>query len=89
MPGQSGLDVMTMIRAKAPETSILILTGYSEAQYAVKLIRSGAAGFLSKDGDPIAASDAGDGFRTAAAGDVASRGSAVIPEKFAGSYLNR
>jgi two-component system invasion response regulator UvrY len=52
MPGQSGLDVMTMIRAKAPETSILILTGHSEAQYAVKLIRSGAAGFLSKDGDP-------------------------------------
>ena len=36
MPGQSGLDVMTMIRAKAPETSILILTGYSEAQYSVK-----------------------------------------------------
>lgn len=52
MPGQSGLDVMTMIRAKAPETRILILTGHSEAQYAVKLIRSGAAGFLSKDGDP-------------------------------------
>ena len=52
MPGQSGLDVLAMIRAKAPRTRIVILTGSSESQYAVKLIRSGAAGFLSKDGDP-------------------------------------
>ena len=52
MPGQSGLDVLTMIRDKAPRTRIVILTGSSESQYAVKLIRSGAAGFLSKDGDP-------------------------------------
>ena len=36
MPGQSGLDALAMIRAKAPDMGILILSGYPEEQYALK-----------------------------------------------------
>ena len=49
MPGQSGLDVLAMIRAKAPQVGILILSGYPEAHYAVSLIRQGASGYLNKE----------------------------------------
>ena len=41
MPGQSGLDALAMIRAKAPDMGILILSGYPEEQYALNLIRQG------------------------------------------------
>jgi two-component system, NarL family, invasion response regulator UvrY len=53
MPGQSGMDAMTMIRAKAPDVGILVLSGYSEEQYAVTVLRHGASGYLSKECDPL------------------------------------
>ena len=53
MPGQSGLDALGMIRAKAPDLGILILSGYPEEQYAMNLIRQGASGYLNKDCDPM------------------------------------
>ncbi|MEO8655040.1 MAG: response regulator transcription factor [Ramlibacter sp.] len=52
MPGQSGIDALGMIRAKAPDVGILILSGYPEAHYAVSLIRQGANGYLNKECDP-------------------------------------
>jgi DNA-binding NarL/FixJ family response regulator len=52
MPGQSGLDVLAMIRAKVPDVGILILTAYPEEHYAMSLIRQGASGFLNKECDP-------------------------------------
>ena len=52
MPGQSGLDALASIRAKAPDLGILILSGYPEAQYAMNLIRQEASGYLNKDCDP-------------------------------------
>jgi two-component system invasion response regulator UvrY len=52
MPGQSGIDSLTMIRAKAPQMGVLILTGLPESQYAVNLIRQGVSGYLNKDCDP-------------------------------------
>ena len=52
MPGQSGLDALAMIRAKAPDMGILILRGYPEEQYALHLIRQGASGYLHKACDP-------------------------------------
>ena len=42
MPGQSGLDALAMLRAKAPDMGILILSGYPEEHYAINLIRQGA-----------------------------------------------
>ncbi|MDP3136480.1 MAG: response regulator transcription factor [Burkholderiaceae bacterium] len=53
MPGQSGIDAMGMIRAKAPDVGILILSGYPEEHYAMNLIRQGASGYLNKECDPI------------------------------------
>jgi two-component system, NarL family, invasion response regulator UvrY len=52
MPGQSGIDAMAMIRAKAPDLAILILSGYPEEHYAVNLIRQGASGYLNKQCEP-------------------------------------
>lgn len=53
MPGQSGIDALAMIRAKAPDAGILVLSAYAEEQYAVPLIRRGASGYLNKQCDPM------------------------------------
>lgn len=58
MPGQSGIDALAMLRAKAPDMGILILSGYPEEHYAVQLIRQGASGYLNKDCDPLEIVDA-------------------------------
>ena len=52
MPGQSGLDALAMLRAKAPDMGILILSGYPEEHYAMNLIRQGASGYLNKECEP-------------------------------------
>ena len=65
MPGQSGIDALAMIRAKAPDLGILVLSGYPEEHYAVSLIRQGASGYLNKECDPA---DIVDGIRTVALG---------------------
>ena len=52
MPGQSGIDALAMIRAKAPDVGILILSGYPEEHYAMNLIRQGASGYLNKECEP-------------------------------------
>jgi DNA-binding NarL/FixJ family response regulator len=41
-----------MLRAKAPDMGILILSGYPEEHYAINLIRQGASGYLNKECDP-------------------------------------
>lgn len=52
MPGQSGLDALSMIRAKAPDMGVLILSSYPEEHYAMNLIRQGASGYLNKECEP-------------------------------------
>ena len=52
MPGQSGLDALAMLRAKSPDTGILILSGYPQEHYAMNLIRQGASGYLNKECEP-------------------------------------
>ncbi len=52
MPGQSGLEALAMLRAKAPDVGIIILSSYAEEQYAVSLIRQGASGYLNKQCEP-------------------------------------
>lgn len=52
MPGQSGIDALTMIKAKAEHVAVLVLSGYPEHQYAVPLIRNGASGYLNKACEP-------------------------------------
>lgn len=54
MPGQSGLDALCAIRAsaKVPSLAVLFLSGYPESSYALRLLRSGASGYLNKSGAP-------------------------------------
>ena len=52
MPGSSGVDALAAIKARAPTLPVLILSGFSEAQYATTLLRQGASGYLNKDCDP-------------------------------------
>jgi len=49
LPDRPGLDVLTQIRAITPRVPVLILTMHQQASYAARVLRSGAAGFLSKD----------------------------------------
>ncbi len=52
MPDMSGIDVLKQIHAERPHLPILILSIYSEDQYAVRLIRAGAAGYMTKESAP-------------------------------------
>jgi DNA-binding NarL/FixJ family response regulator len=52
MPGQSGVDALAAIRARAPDLPILILSGFPESHYATTLLRQGASGYLNKECDP-------------------------------------
>ncbi len=49
MPGRNGLDVLKQLRAEHPHLPVLILSMYSEEQYAMRALRAGAAGYLTKD----------------------------------------
>jgi DNA-binding NarL/FixJ family response regulator len=52
MPDMSGIDVLKQIHAERPQLPILILSIYSEDQYAMRLIKAGAAGYLTKETAP-------------------------------------
>ena len=49
MPGQSGLDVLKQIKSLRPETKVLVLTMYPEDQYALRVLKAGASGYLTKE----------------------------------------
>ena len=49
MQGRSGIDVLKEIRNSAPDLPVLILSGHPEEQYAVRVIRAGAGGYLTKE----------------------------------------
>ncbi|HTZ00651.1 MAG TPA: response regulator transcription factor, partial [Rhodocyclaceae bacterium] len=49
LPGQSGLDVLRVLRQHPDPPRVLILTGYPEERYALVMIRHGADGYLCKD----------------------------------------
>ncbi|WP_210394731.1 response regulator [Motiliproteus sediminis] len=52
MPGKSGIDVLKQLRAQDDHTPVLVLSMYAEEQYALRLIRAGAAGYLTKESAP-------------------------------------
>ena len=49
MPGRSGVDLIRQIKEAVPKLPILILTMHEEEQYAVRAIRAGASGYLTKE----------------------------------------
>ncbi|MBL0356056.1 MAG: response regulator transcription factor [Chitinophagaceae bacterium] len=52
MPGKSGLDALQYIKQNLPALPVLILSIHPEEQYAIRVLKAGAAGYLSKDTAP-------------------------------------
>ena len=52
MPGMNGIDLLKQLRKEKPKLSVLIFSAYPEDQYAVRLIKAGAAGYLNKESTP-------------------------------------
>lgn len=49
MPGKSGLDTLKEIKLERPNLPVLMLSMYPEDQYAIRVLRSGASGYLTKE----------------------------------------
>lgn len=52
MPGKSGLEVVQFIKQHFPRLPVLVLSIYPEEQYALRVLKLGAAGYLNKDTAP-------------------------------------
>jgi two-component system, NarL family, invasion response regulator UvrY len=52
MPDGNGIDTLRKIRLEHPNAKVLVVSGYAENQYAVNVLRAGAAGYLAKDEAP-------------------------------------
>jgi DNA-binding NarL/FixJ family response regulator len=52
MPGKSGLEVLQEIKQHYPRLPVLILSVHPEDQYAIRVLKAGASGFLNKDSAP-------------------------------------
>ena len=52
MPGRSGLEILEEIKVMQPKLPVLILSMHPEEQYAVRMLRGGAAGYLTKASAP-------------------------------------
>lgn len=52
LPGRSGLDVLKEVRRLRPKLPVLILSIYPSDQYATRVLRAGAAGYLTKESVP-------------------------------------
>jgi DNA-binding NarL/FixJ family response regulator len=49
MPGKAGMDLIKQIRSEKPRLRILVLSMHAERQYAVRAVKAGASGYLTKD----------------------------------------
>ncbi|MDQ3249481.1 MAG: response regulator transcription factor [Chloroflexota bacterium] len=49
MPKRSGLDILQEVRHSRPRLPVLVLSVHPEEQYAVRVLKAGAAGYMNKD----------------------------------------
>jgi DNA-binding NarL/FixJ family response regulator len=49
MPGKSGIELIKQVRTEKPKLRILVLSMHEEEQYAVRAIKAGASGYLTKE----------------------------------------
>lgn len=54
MPDQSGLDLLKQLKVERPKLPILVLSIHSEDQYAIRVLKAGASGYLTKESAPEA-----------------------------------
>jgi DNA-binding NarL/FixJ family response regulator len=66
MPDMDGLQALARIKTLRPATSVIMLTSYANPDYLARAVAYGAAGFLSKEIDPVRIPNA---VRAAALGD--------------------
>ena len=52
MPGRSGLDILKELKSQLPKITVLVLSIHPEEQYAVQVLKAGAAGYLTKKSAP-------------------------------------
>ena len=52
MPGLSGLDVLKELKTIKPDLPVLVLSFYPEDQYAIRVLKNGADGYISKETAP-------------------------------------
>ncbi len=52
MPGRSGLDALHQVKHSHPDLPVLILSIHPEEHYALRVLKAGASGYLSKDSAP-------------------------------------
>ena len=53
MPGMNGIDLLKKLHKEKPKLPVLVLSIYAEDQYAMRLIRVGASGYLTKECAPM------------------------------------
>lgn len=49
MPGRSGIDLLKQLQEEFPSLPVLILSMHQESQYAIRVLKAGASGYLTKD----------------------------------------
>lgn len=49
MPGRSGIELVRHVKEEKPQLRVLVLTMHSEEQYAVRALKAGASGYLTKE----------------------------------------
>ncbi|HMK55536.1 MAG TPA: response regulator transcription factor [Dissulfurispiraceae bacterium] len=49
LPGRNGLEILKQIKSQRPKLPVLILSMFPEEQYAVRVFRAGASGYLTKE----------------------------------------
>jgi two-component system, NarL family, invasion response regulator UvrY len=52
MPGRSGIEVLEELKKERPKSQVLILSMHPEEQYALRALKAGAAGYLTKESAP-------------------------------------
>jgi two-component system invasion response regulator UvrY len=52
MPGKDGIDVLTQLKFERPEIPVLMLSMYPEEQFAIRALKAGASGYLTKESAP-------------------------------------
>lgn len=72
MPGISGADLITRVKAHRPQLPILVLSMHNEAQVAARMLKAGASGYITKDCEPD--------ILIAAIRKVAAQGRYIAPE---------
>jgi DNA-binding NarL/FixJ family response regulator len=52
LPGKSGLDLLKELKIEWPKLPVLVLSGHPEDQFAVRVLKAGAGGYLTKESAP-------------------------------------